>query len=317
MAAQEPPNLLAQVRILVNPPMVLKKYEKLIHGYFPSKREVIDVFAKDRVKILYGETFDLYGITVDSLKYYLFVSLLCELHTNFEATILIADTAATINSSAGDTDILLIEGKRRLAQVKTIIETYKLPVNAVLMSELFRNSSVQTVISNVKKVIANSGEIQKLLQKTVLQNKIRQEDKQLYKYAAEAIATSLMFDVKVGPPRERFYDDAAELVSKLLHIPCYKSMYLTPTYPLGKDFTYFLLHPEIEEFGLTPYKAGSNKLQDHRIILGKTTPARIRELIDGSFIPRRKGLPDPVRDFEDIVELAKHFRKEATYGNLS
>ncbi|MEK7577766.1 MAG: hypothetical protein AAB492_04090 [Patescibacteria group bacterium] len=289
---------------------ILKKYNNMIHSYFPSKREVFDVFNKDNVKILYGETYDLLGITIDSLKYYLFVGLFPD------STILIADTASAINQSSGDTQTIFDEGKKRLSHIQEIIQTYHLPIHVTLMSELFKEPHVQELIKQMQDVVIQSPKIQTMLQKTVLQNRIKQEDKSTYKYAVEAIATSLSFDLKVGPPRERFYDEAAQLVAKELKRECYKSIYLTPTYPLGMDFLYFLQHPEIERFGLTPYKAGSNKLQDHRIILGKTSFERTQELIKISFMPKQTGLPDPVGDVENILRLAQHFRKETTYETL-
>lgn len=315
--AQVSPEHLVRVRFLVNPPMnILKKYASLIHGYFPSKRAVFDVLKKDRVKILYGETYDFLGITIDSLKYYLFVSLFPELGNSIESTILIADTASIINASSGDTLAILAEGKRRLGQINEIIRAYHLPVRVQLMSELFKERPVQELIGRVQEIVSQSAEIQSMLQKTVLQNRIRQEDKTAYKYSAEAIATALLFDLKVGPPRELFYDEAAVLIAKELKRKSYASIYLTPTYPLGLDFAYFLSHPEIEEYGLTPYKAGSNKLQEQRIILGKTTLKRVQELIDTSFVPNHAGLPDPVGDLNTIVRLAKHFIKEATYETI-
>lgn len=305
------PEHVVQVRILMIPPMNnLKKQIHLIHGYFPSKRAVFDVLNKPGATILYGETYDLLGITIDSLKYYLFSAL------SSDSTIVIADTASVINQSSGDTQTMLQEGTRRLGQVQEIIQTYNLPTHVTLMSELFRAPHVQELIQKVQNVVTASPKIQVMLKKTVLQNRIRQEDQTSYKYAAEAIATSFLFDVKIGPPREQFYDEAAQLIAKELKRECYKSIYLTPTYPLGMDFIYFLLHPEIEQFGLTPYKAGSNKLQDHRIILGKTSPERIRELIDSSFVPQHDGLPDPVGDIENIMQLAQRFRKETTYETL-
>ncbi len=289
---------------------ILKQYEHLVRGYFPSKREVFDVFTKKHTKILYGETYDLLGVTIDSLKYYLFLGLFPG------STILIADSASTINASSGDAQTILTESKTRLNKVNRIIEKFHLPVRVQLMSELFKKQRVKELIEDVRQVVAESPEIQALLQKTVLQNRVRQEDKSAYKYGAEAIATAMLFDIKVGPPRERFYDEAAILVAKKLKRQCYKSMYLTPTYPLGLDFVYFLLHPEVEAYGLTPYKAGSNKLQDHRIILGKTTPEQLHELITTSFVPKHEGLPNPVKDLEHIFHLAQHFQKEVTYEGL-
>lgn len=301
------------VRVRLHPHMkILKDYDSLVYGYFPSKRAVFDVFRKDRIKILYGETYDLYGITIDSLKYYLFVSLLHEFGNSVESTILIADTASTINASSGDAQVILAEGQKRLSQVNEIIRIYNLPIRVQLMSELFQESQAQELIQKVRNIVSGSIEIQSMLQKTVLQNRIRQEDKSVYKYAAEAIATALLFDLKVGPPRERFYDEAAKVIAKKLKRQCYKSIYVMPTYPLGLDFIYFLLHPEIEKFGLTPYKAGSNKLQNQRIILGKTPLNRVNELIDASFVPKQSGLPDPVGDLMKTVKLAGHFLKGAS-----
>lgn len=299
------------VRVRLHPPMnVLKNYEHLIQSYFPSKREVFTVLKKKHTKILYGETYDMLGITVNSLKCYLFLGLLPE------STVIIADTASTINQSSGDTQTILEEGKRRLGQVLEIIKKYNLPVQVKLMSELFKEKGVQELMKQVQDVVNQSPNIQLMLQKTVLQNRVRQEDKTAYKYAAEAIATAMFFDIKVGPPRERFYDEAAMLIAKKLKRVCYKSIYLKPTYPLGLDFLYFLQHPEIETFGLTPYKAGSNKLQEYRIILEKTSLEQLQKLISTSFIPKKAGLPDPVGDLNNIMELAKHFRKEFTYESI-
>jgi len=295
------------------PPMKLNRLldeNKMIQSYFPSKQGVINTLKKRHINILYGETHDLLGITVDSLKYYLFVSVLCEIGVGVESTVLIADTASTINTSSGDTKIILEEGKRRLGQISEIIKKYHLPIHAKLMSELFKEPPVQELIQRVQEIVTQSPEIQCLLKKTVLQNRIRQEDKTAYKYAAEAIATALLFDLKVGPPRERFYDEAALLIAKKMKRKSYDSIYLTPTYPLGLDFVYFLLHHEIEEFGLTPYKAGSNKLQDHRIVVGKTSFEKVNELIHTSFVPKQTGLPNPVEDMMNIVQLAGRFKKD-------
>ena len=34
--------------------------------------EIIEKFIRKKIKIIYGETYDEYGMTIDSLKYYLF-----------------------------------------------------------------------------------------------------------------------------------------------------------------------------------------------------------------------------------------------------
>ncbi len=287
-----------------------------VHGFFPSKQGLLDVLTKQKqgmnpIRMLYGETYDLLGITVDSLRYYLFVSFLHrtlqDAGITVESTILIADTASIINVSSGDAMVILEEGKNRQKHVNEIIRIYNLPIKSQLMSELFTQAYVQELIPAVQEVVSESTEIQLMLQKTILQNRIRQEDKTSYKYGAEAIATALLFDLKIGPPREQFYDEAAVVVAKKLNINCYRSIYLTPTYPLGLDFVYFLMHPEVEKFGLTPYKAGSNKLEDNRIILGRTSLERVYELVDTSFFPKQAGLPDPVGDSIATAKVAGFF----------
>jgi len=91
-------------------------------------------------------------------------------------------------------------------------------------------------------------------------------------------------------------------------------MYLTPTQPLGQNFAFFLTHPEIEEYGITPYKAGSNKLQDFRIILGETPLRRAKELLETSFESDKKETVHPVKDIYEITEGARMFlQKEKIY----
>ena len=77
----------------------------------------------------------------------------------------------------------------------------------------------------------------------------------------------------------------------------YCGIYLKPTYPLGQNFLFYLQNPEIEKFGLTPYKAGSNKMQDFRIIYGKTTPEELENLLAKTEIPT---------DLIDICLMAKN-----------
>jgi hypothetical protein len=85
-------------------------------------------------------------------------------------------------------------------------------------------------------------------------------------------------------------------------------VYVNPTYPLGLNYDYFISHSEIEEFGLTPYKAGSNKLQHNRIILNESSMAQITSLVSESFVPKYEELPNPVLDLCIISDLANQLR---------
>jgi len=81
---------------------------------------------------------------------------------------------------------------------------------------------------------------------------------------------------------------------------------------LGFNYDYFINHPEIDEFGVTPYKAGSNRLQANRIILGQTSREQIKELITKSFMPKFEDLANPINDIYQISVLSKVIRE----GNM-
>ena len=45
-------------------------------------------------------------------------------------------------------------------------------------------------------------------------------------------------------------------------------------FQLVENYLFYLINPEIEKYGLTPYKAESNKLENNRIVIGKTSLER-------------------------------------------
>ena len=282
-------------------------------------------------RCFYGETYDSLGMTIDSLKYYFFLSLLhrnlAKLGTNIESTVVIADTASGINKSSQklNADIDQI-GKDRLNYCEKIKKHFHLPLNFVLMSNLFSSDEIDSRIKLVESVGQNNTKVIKILSKTVLKNKIKQEQDSGFRYGLEAIATGSMFDIKIGPPREKYYDQAAKIICKKLKLKQLNSIYLQPTFPLGQDFSYFLMHPEIEKFGLTPYKAGSNQMQDFRIVLNKTTKAEVGDLVNSTYVTDNPTLPNPVLDLLFIADMAQNLKnnnytfpvyKKDKYKNIS
>ena len=53
------------------------------------------------------------------------------------------------------------------------------------------------------------------------------------------------------------------------------------------------------------YKAGSKKLEKHRVILGRTDADRLGELVEASFLPESRDLPNPVLDLVVIAEMGE------------
>lgn len=279
-----PPEHLVRVQILVIPPMDKK------------------------LQLFYGETVDEFGMPIDCLKYYFALSKL-QKQSSAEATVVVADVASLLNDSAiQKQEQIKMSLHNRIELLNKIIAVYGLPITIRLMSELFETNEYKILRKKVGNVDLKI--IEPLLSKTVPMHKLEEERKKKFQYALDAIATGLLFDIKIGPPRERFYDEAGEKImpGKL------KSIYLTPTQPLGKNFAFFLTHPEIEEYGVTPYKAGSNKLQDFRIILGETSLVRAKKLLETSFESEKKETVHPVKDVYEITDMARVFlQKEKIY----
>ncbi|MBP9817634.1 hypothetical protein KBC75_02650 [Candidatus Shapirobacteria bacterium] len=265
-------------------------------------------------RCFYGETYDSHGMTLDSLKYYFFLSLLHRIlarsNIKIESTVVIADIASGINKSSQKLNCDIDEvGNSRLAYCEKLKKHFNLPINFVLMSKLFDSEQIKERIKLVESAGQNNQKVIELLSKTVLKNKIKQEEETGFRYGFEAVATGTMFDIKIGPPREKYYDLAAKIICKKLKLNQLKSIYLTPTFPLGQDFSYFLMHPEIEEFGLTPYKAGSNQMQDFRIILN-TSIEKVKQLIDDTYITTNPNLPNPILDLLFITDMAEKLKNE-------
>ncbi len=260
--------------------------------------------SPEPVKILYGETYDSFGITVDSLKYYFSLAILVKglkkQGIASKATVLIADRAATMNPSVKDRDSLMAEGQRRKEYFQRLTLIYHLPVEFVLMSNYAAQTNLEVKCLEVQRLIEKSPKAARLVEKTVLINKIKQERSANFRYAAEAIAVSNGFDIKIGPPREIYYDKVSTLIGKP-----YCGIYLKPTFPLGQNFLFYLQNPEIEKFGLTPYKAGSNKLQDYRVILGKTTPEEVSTLVEKTEIFPSEEAASPTKDLLSIGQMAQ------------
>ena len=193
-----------------------------------------------------------------------------------------------------------MEGKTRLGQINRIKSKYKLKFEPVLMNNIFNNQEFKSRLEAIRSIFNKSEDLKEAAKKTILINKQAQEEKSGFGYALEEVALIMDYDIKVGPPRETFFDHLAKDLGASL---C--GIYLRPTYPLGLDFDFFINNPEIEEYGLTPYKAGSNKMQDQRVVIGKTSEQTIRELIEKSYVPRSILLANPILDLTCIVAMGE------------
>lgn len=283
----------------------------LIKSALPSIAKIIEKVKKEKqVRLVYGETYDMFGLTVDSLKYYFFLSLLHEtlksMRINVTSTVIIGDLHSVKNKLVVNKNELLKNAEDRIILINKIRNIYKLKFEAVLMSDHVKDKNFQNRLKIIKPIFQSSNELKDLAKKTVLKNRLSQEEENEYQYTLEEVAIITGFDIKIGPPREIYFDQIARSLGSKVNNLSFCGIYLNPTYPLGLNFDYFINHPEIEEFGLTPYKAGSNKLQENRIIIGQSSFEQSKKLIENSFISRNPFLPNPVLDIYLISKMAEY-----------
>ena len=261
------------------------------------------------IKLFYGETYDSVGNTIDSMKYYFFVANLSqslrEEGFETEPTILVADTAACRNVSP-DLQIKYMRlGTERARFIEHVNNVYGTVLNIVKMSEYINSPEFQRELQKVIGICRSDLELMAKVEKTVPESKIEIEREKGFMYSFDEITTIIGLDVKVGPPREDLYDGIAREIAKRMETKGLMSLFLTPTFPIGMNWAYFFVNEGIENHGITAYKGGSKRLQDHRILVGRSDPEYVREKINASFISTNPELPNPILDIGIICEIAR------------
>jgi len=277
----------------------------------PSTEEILAraKSKKQPLKIFYGETYDNYGNTIDSMKYYFFVSELAKTlkqeGVEVDPIILVADTAACRNVSPDLERKYMGLGDERAEFVEKANEAYGLGLRVLRMSEYIHTKEFQDERERIMQICKSDPDLMVGVEKTVPESKIEEERKKGFMYSFDEITTIMDLDVKVGPPREDLYDNIARELARREGKAPLMSLFLTPTFPVGKNWAYFFAQEGIEDHGITAYKAGSKRLQEFRILPGRTTPEQARSLIDCSFISTDPTLPNPILDVGIICEMAR------------
>lgn len=279
----------------------------------PTSKDIIfraDEVSPNPIKLFYGETYDDKGNTIDSLKYYLFVSNLAksikEADRLSEATILIADTAACRNVGTENQNYYMTLGEERANFVKKVNDVYKTGLHVQKMSEYINSPDFINEREKIIEQCKSNPTLMEAIEKTVPESKVDTERQKGFLYSFDEIATIINLDVKVGPPREDLYDNVARTIAETGNKKQVMSLFLTPSFPIGLNWDYFFTFEGIEDHGITAYKAGSKGLQKNRIIIERSNPDYIRELINNSFISTNRSLPNPVLDIGIICEMAKN-----------
>ena len=276
----------------------------LVKEYSPDF--ISEINKRNNLRIIYGETFDEEGHPIDCLKYYLFCNLLGKMlsNKNVEVIILIADLGVYRNFPE-KIDFYKELAKERKEFCSKVKKIYNCNFKIELMSDFVSTKNFKERFEKVKKIVFSNPDILELVKKTVPDDKLKEAEKNEYIYSIEEISTILDFDIKVGPPREKLYDNIANKFSKLFKNISLLSAYLYPTYPLGLPYGSYLSSYSIKEYGLTPYKVKSGNMTKNRISLGKTKNETVKDLIEKTQISFSQKKPNPILDIAIISELAR------------
>ncbi|MFC1790277.1 hypothetical protein ACFLZP_02220 [Patescibacteria group bacterium] len=285
--------------------------QTLMSGSLPTVAKILaSLEKKNKIRLVYGETFDQYGLTIDSLKYYLFLGLLHRLLMDagleVDSCLIVSDSHSYKHRPPSAQKKLQGELQGRLEKIRTIKRIYNLPFKVLLLSKILNQEGVRQQKSEVEKLVAKSISLQQAVVRAVPKKLLEAEEQTGFGYVIEAIAVTMAFDLKVGPPRERLYDRITRKVSQEMGRPPLLALYLKPTFPLGLDFDFFAAHPEIEQYGLTPYKASSGGLARQRLFLEKSSFKEASQLVEKSFASFNPDLPNPVLDLFTIAKMAQN-----------
>lgn len=267
------------------------------------------LLGPEPMRLFYGETYDDKGHTIDSMKYYFFVSYLAEAlrqeGASVSPSILVADTAACRNVGEEHRQYYMALGDERAKFIGRINDIYRTGLQVVKMSDYINSPEFIAERERVMEICKADPELMAAVEKTVPESKLDIERGKGFLYSFDEITSIIDLDVKVGPPREDLYDEVARKIAQNGGQKGVMSLFLTPTFPLGMNWAYFFANEGIEDHGITAYKAGSKRLQRNRVIVERSDPEYIRELINGSFISTNRALPNPTLDIGIICEMAR------------
>lgn len=254
------------------------------------------------VKLLYGETFDGTN-TVDSLRYYFTVSALAKIMQqtygpNIESIVLIADENERINR-ANDPQKIRKEADDRKRFVETVQQRYGGSFKAVLQSETKLGS--EEAFDRYRR---DEG-LMSAVRGTVPAGRLIDEEKNGFRYTMMELIEIMegRVNIKVGPPREKLYDDIAVSFAPKFGIQPLLPVYLPPTYPLGLKFNDYMSDPNTLTYGIIPYR--SEVYPENRIKIGITTEDRVRTLIETTDVSKKEKRPNPLLSLAITAELAR------------
>lgn len=264
------------------------------------------------VKVMYGETFDDQGLPIDALKYYAWLavaaSALAQRVGEVVANVIVADAAVSINKEAewGAEKIAQLAAR----QLRTITRFGELcnigpgPV-PILMNQIVVTGPYRDRRATADRLMEMSKEFHESVVGSVRSDHVEEEKESGFRYSLDEVALIAGYDLKVGPPREQFYDRAARILNRSEGRDGPISILLSPTYPLAVSPGEFVKNRELHRYGVTAYKAGSLGFLKNRLVIGRDDSARARDLICNTKLVRRVGAPNAVTELSKVLQLVQ------------
>lgn len=253
-------------------------------------RNGIAEYDRDEATVMTGLTYDEHGEPFDYMKQVLTTFDIAETlegrGVDAEVELLVADNFVSGNFVEVDQepempmDQVEKYGDKRAAYLEAIADVYSgdYPVTVERTSEL-KDDDFRDTVRALGDRVEEDENFAELLLGAVPDEAERPDatDRENTAYTREEIATIMATDtdIKVGPKREKKYDLPTQLddVRQLTDFDPLTGVYVTNSYPVAMDGAKEQLDEDdwgaVQEFGVTPYKAGSKDLdpEDHRILL--------------------------------------------------
>lgn len=276
-----------------------------------SGLEQLQRLLPSSVTMMYGETFDDVGLPVDALKYYSWLSIVSAALVRTRAVtsdVVVADFAVTVNKGRewGAQKISLLADRQiDIVNAFAGLCADSVKPRPVLMSEITRSESFRHRRSVASGLLQTNSKFHDAVVGSVRADHVESERTSGFQYSLDEVALIAAYNVKVGPPREQFYDRAARELNASEGDRQLHSILLTPTFPLALSPGEFVRNRELREFGVTAYKATSLGYARNRLVIGRDGAARAKELIERTKLVRRPGAPNSVTELARVLQMVQ------------
>jgi hypothetical protein len=261
--------------------------------------------------MMYGETFDDLGLPVDALKYYAWLAIVASGLASdrvVTANVLVADLAVAVNyldQWGADRIADLAEGRVQVIRRFAALCHSGIGPEPVLMSHVAQTDAYKQRRAVAAELLESDQDFRQAVVGSVRADHLDDEQKLGFQYSLDEVALIAAYGVKIGPPREMFYDSAAQVLNKSLGLRPLSSVLLTPAFPLALTPGEFVKNRELREYGVTAYKAGSLGFAKNRIMIDRDTADSVLELATRTRLVRRPGAPNALTELARVLQLVQ------------